>query len=240
MLKPFIDIRRLTIYKPSMNPMQSPLIDPGSAGPDRMAAVWRQVAPLTAAALTAQAVIVLVGLVAPAPLLTAMLATVAFAGVWLAVSSRPGSGSRCGRPEPGLGLYAAGLIAVAAFLGIQVLAVVLGDGHIFYCEPAVPWRIEIAIFGSFAIAFLTSAAEARSRARLVYALTLIAFLWIAPFYGFFSGPIFLAVGLVANCPDRSLMSVPLVGLGMIVGEQLGNRLGTWLSTPARPHQQRGD
>jgi hypothetical protein len=45
--------------------------------------------------------------------------------------------------------------AVAVFLGTRLLASALGDAHTFYCEPAVPWRIEIAIFGSFAIAFLT-------------------------------------------------------------------------------------
>lgn len=69
--------------------------------------------------------------------------------------------------------------------------------------------------------------------RLVYPLILVAFLWIAPFYGFFAGPVFLAVGLVAGCLDRNLMTVLLAAFGMILGEQLGNGLGTWLSIPSR-------
>lgn len=214
-----------------MSLMQSPSTGPGSAGPNLMAQVWRQDGPLIAAALVAQVVIVvLTELAAPAPLLTAMLATAAFAGVWLGLSRRPSAATTSARSGWGEPLYAAGLTTIAVFLGSRLLASVLGDGHTFYCEPAVPWRIEIAIFGSFAIAFLTRMAEVRGRARLVYPLTLIAFLWIAPFYGFFVGPVFLAIGLVAGCTDRSLISLLLAGPGMIVGERLGCRLAAWLST----------
>jgi hypothetical protein len=217
-----------------MNPMQSPCGDPESAGPNPIARASSQAAPLVVAALAAHAVIVvLVQLVAP-HLLTAMLATCVFAGVWLALSRGLGAGLPWNRSGPGPNLYAAGLTALAVFLGDRVLAAILGDGRSFYCEPAVPWRIEIAIFGSFAIALLTRMAQVRGRVRLVYPLILVAFLWIAPFYGFFAGPVFLAVGLVAGCPDRSLMAVLLAAFGMIVGEQLGNGLATWLSIPPRP------
>jgi hypothetical protein len=214
-----------------MNLMQSPSTGPSSAGPNLMMQVWRQAGPLIAAALMAQVVIVvLTELAAPAPLLTAMLATAAFAGVWLGLSRRPSAATPSVRSGWGEPLYAAGITTTAVFLGSRLLAGVFGDGRAFYCEPAVPWRIEIAIFGSFAIPFLTRMAEVRGRARLVYPLTLIAFLWIAPFYGFFVGPVFLAIGLVAGCADRSLISVLLAGLGMIVGERLGIRLAAWLST----------
>jgi hypothetical protein len=50
----------------AMNTMQSPFSDPGSAGPNPIVLAWRQAAPLIAAALAAQAVIVvLVKLIAP-------------------------------------------------------------------------------------------------------------------------------------------------------------------------------
>ena len=217
-----------------MNPIQSPSGGPGSAGPNPIARTWRQAAPLIAAALAAQSVIVVfVKFAAPAPLLTAMLATFAFAGVWLGLSRGLGAEAPWSRSAPGLNLYAAGLTALAVFVGARLLAGIIGDGHAFYCEPAVPWRIEIAILGSFAVAVLTRIAEARGRMRLVYPLILVAFLWIAPFYGFFTGPVFLAVGAVAGCQERSLLSVLLTGFGMIAGQQLGNMLGAWLLIPWR-------
>jgi hypothetical protein len=187
---------------------------------------------MIAAALAAQAVTLLLSeLVAPVPLLTAMLATFAFAGVWLGLSEhfRAGASSlRFGLREH---LYAAGLTMLGVFLGTWLLVAMVGDGRTFYCEPAVPWRIEIAMFGSFAVGFWTRMADARGRARLIYPLALIALLWIAPFYGFFSAPIFLATELAAGCADRGFILVILAAFGMIVGQLLGNVVGAWLSSP---------
>lgn len=115
-----------------MNPIQSPSGGPGSAGPNPIARTWRQAAPLIAAALAAQAVIVmLVKLVVPAPLLTAMLATFVFAGVWLALSRGMGTEAAWSRSAPGLNLYAAGLTALAVFVGARLLAGIVGavDTH---------------------------------------------------------------------------------------------------------------
>ncbi len=202
-------------------------------GPSTLAGrIWQQARPMIAAALVAQLVIVVLSeFVAPAPLLTAMLGTFAFSAVWLHFAPHQSARARASPLALRDYGYTAGLITGAVLLGTLFLATILGNGNAFYCEPAVPWRVEIAIFGSFAIGLLTRIAQARGRVRLVYPLTLIGFLWIAPFYGFFSGPVFLATGLLASCTNRSDAAVLLAAFGMAVGEQLGVTVGQWLSPP---------
>lgn len=213
-----------------MGPTEPPSAGPFSGPPSATAAVWRQAATLVAAALAANAVIVvLTELVAPVPLLTAMLATLTFAGVWLGLSVRLNAGSPWHQSTMGQDLDVAGLTMVGVFLGTWLLAAEVGDGRRFYCEPAVPWRIAIAMFGSFAVGLSTRMADARGRARLVYPFILIALLWIAPLYGFFSAPIFLATEWAIGCADRGFDLVMLAALGMIVGKLLGNGVGAWLS-----------
>ena len=46
---------------------------------------------------------------------------------------------------------------------------------------------------------------------------MVALLWIAPFYGFFSAPLFLGLSLNTMCPSRSLGTLVLVAFGMQVG-----------------------
>ena len=197
-----------------------------------MARVGHEAGTLIGAALAANAVTLwLSELVAPVPLVTAMLATLAFAGVWLGLSEHFSAGTSSLRLGLREHLYAAGLTMLGVFLGTWLLVAVIGDGRTFYCEPAVPWRIEIAMFGSFAVGFWTRMADARGRARLIYPLTLIALLWIAPFYGFFSAPIFLATQLAAGCADRGFVFLILAASGMVVGEPLGSVIGAWLSSP---------
>ena len=139
------------------------------------ATVWRRAAAPIAAALAANAVIVvLTELFAPVPLLTAMLGTFTFAGVWLGLSVRLHAGAPWPRSTMGQDLDAGGLTMAGVLLGTWLLVAVVGDGRKFYCEPAVPWRMAIAMFGSFAVGLWTRMEDARGRARLVYPLTVIA------------------------------------------------------------------
>lgn len=203
-----------------------------SEPPGPNAHFWREAGALVAAALAAQAVTVaLTKLAAAVALVTAMLATIAFAGMWLGLSRRAGADAPSLQSSLRSHLYTAALTMAGVFLGGCVIAAAFGEARSFYCDPAVPWRIEIAIFGSFAVGFWTRMAGARGRARLVYPFTLIAFLWIAPFYGFFSGPVFLAIGVLVSCVNRGFFPVLLAAFGMIVGERLGHGLGVWLSSP---------
>jgi hypothetical protein len=163
------------------------------------------------------------------PLLTALVAALVFAGISLAYGRRPGAmvGPALGRlPES---LAADIIVLVIVWAGAALIGRTLGTGAAFYCEPLVPWRIEIALFGSFGVAYFTAMAHRRNRAWAAYPLVVLALLWIAPFYGFFSAPLFLGVGLNTICPDRPIVTVLLVALSMRVGEQLGQSVAGWVS-----------
>lgn len=196
------------------------------------------VEPLVAAGLAAHgAVVGLLALAAPPPLLTALVATLVFAGISLAYRRRPGE---VVGPSPGR-------LPEAVLAGVVVLAIVgaggwligraLGTGVTFYCEPLVPWRIEIALFGSFGIAYFTGNTRQRHHAWATYPLAVLALLWIAPFYGFFSAPLFLGMSLNTMCPGRPIVTVVLTALGMHVGEQVGLAAASWIRGGVPP---RGD
>lgn len=72
-------------------------------------------------------------------------------------------------------------------------------------------------------------ARQRRRTWVTYPLVLLALLWIAPFYGFFSAPLFLGVSLNTLCPGRPIVTLVLAALGMRVGEQAGLAAAGWLS-----------
>lgn len=194
-----------------------------------MAAAGHSAAPLIAAGLGAHAVIVgLTELVTPAPLLTALIATLVFAAVSIGCTPKRGTIVK-GSPQPAfLQLQAQGLAVVAIGASVWLIGHMFGTGTEFYCEPFVPWRIEIALFGSLAVGILTTMPAARRLEWAVYPLTMIAFLWIAPFYGFFSAPLFLGISLNNMCPDRSVAAVVLAALGMFVGGQIGHAVARWI------------
>ena len=192
--------------------------------------VWRSAEPLIAAALGAHiAVLVLTRLAARPPLLTALIATVVFAGVSLSYAIRRRTIVLDLSSSAALEVQAKLLSVVIIGAGAWLLGGFLGTGAEFYCSPLVPWRIEIALFGSFTVGLLTVMARPRRRGWTVYPVVMIAFLWIAPFYGFFSAPMFLGIGLSAMCPDRPMVTVVISALGMIAGEQIGRAVAGWLS-----------
>ena len=78
-------------------------------------------------------------------------------------------------------------------------------------------------------------ARQRGRAWAAYPLVVLALLWIAPFYGFFSAPLFLCVALNAIYPERPIVTVVLAALGMRVGEQVGLPVAGWGSA-VRPRR----
>jgi hypothetical protein len=126
-------------------------------------------------------------------------------------------------------MLAGALALVSIGAGAWLLGRVVGTGAAFYCEPLVPSRIEIALFGSFVGGYLTIMAHAHHLAWAVYPLTMLALLWIAPFYGFFSAPLFLGISLNTLCSDRPLPTVLLTVLSMLVGEWVGSAVAVWMS-----------
>ena len=95
----------------------------------------------------------------------------------------------------------------------------------FLCEPLVPWRILIALFGAFAMSCLATGVALRSPSRLTGLMIYLAFFWIAPFYGFFHAPWFLAQTIVVPCADRPFAQAMIAALGMALAAHIGHRTG---------------
>ncbi|MBD3773149.1 MAG: hypothetical protein IE921_06170 [Rhodobacteraceae bacterium] len=117
--------------------------------------------------------------------------------------------------------------AVAA-IGLWAVVSVLPASRDFLCEPLVPWRISIALFGAFGMNWLARAVALRAPAERASLLIFLAFFWIAPFYGFFHAPWFLAQTIASPCADRPLDQSLIVAAGMVIAAEGGRRLADWL------------
>lgn len=98
----------------------------------------------------------------------------------------------------------------------------------FLCEPLVPWRMSIALFGAFGMSWLARAVALRAPTERVSLLIFLAFFWIAPFYGFFHAPWFLAQTIASPCADRPLVQSLIVAAGMVVAVEVARRLANWM------------
>lgn len=116
--------------------------------------------------------------------------------------------------------------AVAA-IGLWAVVSALPAGRDFLCEPLVPWRISIALFGSFAMNWLARAALLSAPTERVSLLIFLAFFWIAPFYGFFHAPWFLAQTIASPCANRLPVQSLIAAAGMLIGAEMGRRLADW-------------
>lgn len=56
----------------------------------------------------------------------------------------------------------------------------------------------------------------------------VTFFWIAPFYGFFHAPWFLAQTVILPCEERPFLQATIVVLGMGVATVAGRRAATWV------------
>ena len=57
----------------------------------------------------------------------------------------------------------------------------------------------------------------------------LAFFWIAPFYGFFHAPWFLAQTVMLPCDGRPFTQALVAGVGMLVAAYGGQRTAAWMS-----------
>lgn len=192
--------------------------------------------PVVAGLAAHGAVVGLTAFSAPPPLLTALVATLVFAGISLAYGRRTDAlvgPSPVRLPES---IVADAVVLVIVGAGGWLIGRALGTGAAYYCEPLVPWRIEIALGGSFGVAYVTCMARQRRRAWAAYPLAVLALLWIAPFYGFFSAPLFLGVSMNTMCHGRPIVTVVLTALGIRVGEQVGLAAAGWISDAFPPRE----
>lgn len=119
-------------------------------------------------------------------------------------------------------LTAAGLVAI--------VAAALPRGVQFVCEPLAPWRISIVLFGSFFSAWMATSMTLRSLDAKRHWLIPIVLSWIAPFYGFFHAPWFLAQSLSVPCPDRPLVQCLIVSGAMVLAAHAGAQTAAWMFT----------
>ena len=117
---------------------------------------------------------------------------------------------------------------LAALIGLWSIAKVAPATRSFVCEPLVPWQFSIAMFGAFGMSWLAAATKLRiphDRAGLMIHL---AFFWIAPFYGFFHAPWFLAQTVALSCDGRPFAQALVAGVVMAVAAYGGHRTAAWM------------
>ena len=117
------------------------------------------------------------------------------------------------------------LTAVIGLWGVVNILPAIGS---FVCEPLVPWKFSIAVFGAFGMSWLSSAIRIRIPHVRTGLVIHVAFFWIAPFYGFFHAPWFLAQTAVLPCEGRPLPQALIVVLGMAVATVTGRRAASWM------------
>ena len=159
------------------------------------------------------------------PILLALVASIVAAGLALVLAA----------PDPFEADYAslrqisAHLVtSLAAAVGLLGIVNIVPATGVFVCEPLVPWRVSIAIVGAFGMSWLTTAAKPRMPPDYAGLMIHLAFFWIAPFYGFFHAPWFLAQAIVIPCDGRPLAQAIIVMLGMVIAASAGRRTATWL------------
>jgi hypothetical protein len=93
------------------------------------------------------------------------------------------------------------LVLIAILVVLCSITAIFGRVADFYSSPAVPWRIEIALFGAFVISILKYLANRLHYANALDMLICLSLFWIAPFYGFFPHPTFS--GSTLWCPVQT-------------------------------------
>jgi hypothetical protein len=117
---------------------------------------------------------------------------------------------------------------IAVLIVLWPMTAIFGHATDFYCTPAVPWRIEIVVFGAFVISMLKHMAGRLPYANTLEILIYVSLFWIAPFYGFFSAPYFLGMNIVAPCPDRRILEIILASAAMVMASALAEAVGAFL------------
>jgi hypothetical protein len=117
---------------------------------------------------------------------------------------------------------------LAAMVGLWGIANIVPAVGIFVCEPLVPWQFSIAIFGAFGMSWLSAATRLRIPQDRAGLMIHLAFFWIAPFYGFFHAPWFLAQTVVLPCDGRPLAQAIIVVIGMVIAASAGRQTAIWM------------
>ena len=103
----------------------------------------------------------------------------------------------------------------------------------FVCEPLVPWGISIVVFGAFFSAWMAASISLRTANSSMHWLIPIMLSWIAPFYGFFHAPWFLAQSVVMPCSGRPITQCLIGAVAMMVAALAGKRVADWMYAVGR-------
>ena len=169
-------------------------------------------------------------------LLTALIGTIAMSSVMVALGRDPEPAARnLARFLTGQapGESASGISQAIALSGASVglvsAAGLSGAAAGFFCqEQQVPFNALIPSCLAFAAGFLGRALEIRRDQAEISVFAGIAFFWIAPFYGFFMPPVFLAVSLGARCVQYTAGNIAIASVLLLLGAWAGRRVADWL------------
>lgn len=159
------------------------------------------------------------------PIFVALVASLVAASVALALAAQDPFDADYTRPNQA-GPHVVSFLA--ALLGLWGIVKIVPATSSFVCEPLVPWRFSIAIFGAFGMSWLSAAARLRITHDRAGLMIHLAFFWIAPFYGFFHAPWFLAQTIAMPCAGRPLAQAIVVLFGMVAAAIVGRQMATWM------------
>ena len=117
--------------------------------------------------------------------------------------------------------------SLAGLFGVIALERLTGTSASLSCAVEIPVRLGVAVFGAFAVAMLEFMVHQRNQLSLVGPLIYLGFFWIAPWYGFFQPPAFLAEAFV-GCHHQTIAVMSLTFVAMIAARAFGSKLGSWL------------
>lgn len=165
------------------------------------------------------------------PLTLALTATLSFAIPLMVAAVVPTSAHA--KRSPAFAAEVAFLMVgtVGSLLGLAVVELLIGTSKDFYCAPEVPWRVDVAAFGGFALGLLDMMVRRHGQASALSPAVYLGFFWIAPWYGYFHAPAFLAQVIIYPCEGRSLMTIVLSVIMMAASHVIGRRLAAWFFMP---------
>lgn len=121
----------------------------------------------------------------------------------------------------------------SALLALTLLSQIAPTKVQFVCEPLVPWRISIVVFGAFFSAWIAATITLRRPKSRMQWLIPIMLSWLAPFYAFFHAPWFLAQSIIVACPDRPFTQCLIGAVAMTVAALVGRRGADWMYAVSR-------
>jgi hypothetical protein len=86
----------------------------------------------------------------------------------------------------------------------------------------------LPILGAFGMNWLAAAAKLRRTDIRLGLMIHLAFFWIAPFYGFFHAPWFLAQTVALPCDGLPIVQAIVVVLSLAIAASAGRRTAVWM------------